>query len=156
MSRKSNNSKIINNKNIKNCTKLLTNKIQLHGKKNLASFIFKTAITVVKSSLKINVSTILNKVFLNISPIMEISKKRVGGSIYQIPKQISKARSLSIACRILVQESKKRPGRSFIKKLSEEIKDAYNNTGYVIKKKQEMDKLIDSNKVYTMIYLIFI
>jgi len=106
-----------------------------------------------KSSLKVNNKIILKKVFLNISPLMEVSKKRVGGSIFQIPKQISKARSLSIACRLLVQESRKRPGRNIIKKLGEEIKDAYINTGYAIKKKQELDKIIDSNKIYAMLFL---
>lgn len=145
-----------NNKKIKikktKLKNLIKNKILLHGKKNLANYITNTSITQAKKELKKeNKTTLIKKVFLNISPLTEIKRRRIGGSIYQVPCEISAKKSFSLGCKILIESARKRQGRNIIKKFSDEIKEAYNNTGNAVKKKEELTKLAESNKIFLSI-----
>jgi small subunit ribosomal protein S7 len=95
----------------------------------------------------------LNKAINNIKPSIELKTRRVGGSTYQIPIELSKSRSISLAIGFLIKCARKRPGKNMKIKLKNEIIDASNNTGNSIKKKEEIHKMAEANKVYTTIKL---
>lgn len=128
---------------------LIKNKLLLNGKKKLANYITNKSIMQAKQEIKKeSKTTLIKKVFLNISPLTEIKRRRIGGSIYQVPCEISAKKSFSLGCKILIQAARKRQGRNIIKKMTEEIKEAYNNTGNAVKKKEELTKLAESNKIF--------
>jgi small subunit ribosomal protein S7 len=127
---------------------MLINKILLNGKKSLAQRIFYESIKRVKESIKADPMNILEKAISNATPIVELKSRRVGGATYQVPIEIKKERGISIALTFLIKSARKRPGKSMITKLGNEIIDAYNNTGNSVKKKEELHKMSETNKAF--------
>lgn len=156
MSRKKQNIKRINNPDpIYNSeiAQMIINKILLKGKKTLAQNIFYETMTKIKIENKQEPVEILHKAINNIKPSIELKTKRVGGSTYQVPTELSKIRSIYIAVGLLVKCARKRPGKNMKIKLKNEIIDASNNLGSSVKKKEEIHKMAEANKVYTTIKL---
>jgi small subunit ribosomal protein S7 len=132
---------------------MIINKLLLKGKKTLAQNIFYETMDKIKSENKQEPMEVLNKAINNIKPNIELKTKRVGGSTYQVPIEINRTRSICIAIRFLIKSARKRPGKNMRIKLKNEIIDASNNTGNSIKKKEEIHKMAEANKVYTTIKL---
>ncbi|XP_032746471.1 30S ribosomal protein S7-like [Rattus rattus] len=85
----------------------------------------------------------------NIAPSIELKKRKIGGSNYQVPVESSPERKQTLALRFLVQYSRKRTERTIVEALANEIIDAYNNTGLSIKRKNEIIKTAESNKAFS-------
>ena len=129
----------------------IINKILMRGKKNLAQKIFYETMDDIKNELKQEPIEILNKAVNNLKPSIELKSRRIGGSTYQIPVEIKKERSISLAINFLIKCARKRPGKNMTTKLKNEIIDASNNIGNSIKRKEEIHKMAEANKVYTTI-----
>nr|YP_009538711.1 ribosomal protein S7 [Lepocinclis ovum]AYQ93745.1 ribosomal protein S7 [Lepocinclis ovum] len=127
---------------------MLINKILCNGKKSLAQKILYESIKKVKESIKADPLEILEKAITNATPIVELKSRRVGGATYQVPIEIKKERGTSIALTFLIKAARKRPGKSMITKLGNEIIDAYNNTGNSVKKKEELHRMAETNKAF--------
>lgn len=84
----------------------------------------------------------------NATPVVEVKSRRVGGATYQVPVEIKTEKGNSLAIKFIVKSARKRPGKSMILKLSNEIIDAFNNTGNSIKKKEEIHKMAEANKAF--------
>lgn len=124
------------------------NKILLKGKKNTAQFIFYECMKKIKETTKKDPLEVLQKAITNITPLIELKSKRVGGATYQIPIEIKQDRGTSLALSILIKSARNRTGRSMISKLYLEIIDAYNNVGTSVKKRDEIHKQADANKAF--------
>ena len=85
----------------------------------------------------------------NVTPLLEVRPRRVGGSTYQVPMEVRPERRVSLALRWLVQAARARNGRSFAEKLAAELVDAYNNTGAAVRKKEEVHRMAEANKAYS-------
>ena len=85
----------------------------------------------------------------NVTPLMEVRPRRVGGSTYQVPMEIRADRRRSLGLRWLVQATRSRSGRSTIDKLTNELMDAYNNTGAAVRRKEEVHRMAEANKAYS-------
>lgn len=127
---------------------MIINKTLLEGKKNIAQHIFYESMKKVKESIKQDPIETLNKAIINITPVVELKSRRIGGATYQVPLEIDPNRGTSLALRFLIKAARNRPGRSMIIKLGNEIIDAYNNTGSAVKKKEELHKQAESNKSF--------
>lgn len=127
----------------------LINKILIDGKKTIAQRIVYGALQNIKNYTKKNPLEILGKAIKNIAPKIELKSKKVRGATYKIPVEIKITRSRSLALKFLVKSARKRPGRSMIVKVGNEILDAYNNTGTSVKKKDEIYKIAEANKAFT-------
>ena len=127
---------------------LLINKILLKGKKTIAQKIFYQSMTKIKESMNQDSLEILRQAVINITPRLEVKARRVGGSTYQVPLEVKTERGTSLALRWLVKSARSRHGNEMVSKLSNEIIDAYNNTGVSIRKKEEMHKMAEANKAF--------
>lgn len=83
----------------------------------------------------------------NIRPKLEVKSRRVGGTTYQVPLEIPFERQQSLAFRWLVTAARSRRG-SMNENLAAEILDAYNNTGVVVKKKDDMHRMAQANRAF--------
>jgi small subunit ribosomal protein S7 len=126
----------------------LINNVMLHGKKALAQSIVYDSIDVVKGKLKEDPLKIVLKAIENVRPHVETRSRRVGGATYQVPMDVRKERSYSLALRWLVQHARDRAGKSFQDKLVGELMDAYNMKGGAIKKKETVHKMAESNRAF--------
>ena len=126
----------------------LTNMIMTSGKKSLAQRIVYGAFEKVSEKLQKGdpVDTLLGAME-NIRPKLEVKSRRVGGATYQVPVEISFERQQSLALRWMVAASRARRG-AMRDNLAAEIIDAYNNTGSVVKKKDDTHKMAQANRAF--------
>ncbi len=135
---------IYNNKVI---TKLI-NQVMLDGKKAIAEGIVYGSFDIIKDKLSVEPDKYFMQALENIKPLLETKARRVGGSNYQVPIEISPARQQTLAIRWLVTYARKRNEKSMEEKLANEIMDAYNSTGGAFKKKDDTHKMAESNKAF--------
>ncbi len=126
----------------------LTNRVMRCGKKSLARRIVYGAIERVSETLgKGDPMDFLLAALENIRPKLEVKSRRVGGATYQVPMEVPYQRQVGLAFRWLVQAANKRKGAMF-EGLANEIIDAYNNTGEVVKKKEEVHRMAQANRAF--------
>jgi len=80
---------------------------------------------------------IFEKAIKNASPVIEVKARRVGGSTYQVPVEVSDFRATNLSLRWIIRYAKQRIGRSMSIKLANEIIDTANDIGNTIKKKKK-------------------
>ena len=127
---------------------LLVTRILKSGKKNLAQNIVNGAFDIIKSKTNEDPLVIFEKAIRNASPIVEVKARRIGGSTYQVPIEVSSFRATNLALRWIIQYSRQRVGRTMSIKLASEIIDTANDIGNTIKKKEETHKMADANKAF--------
>lgn len=126
----------------------LINVIMLDGKKSVAQSIVYGAFEKVSENLgKGDPIDLLLGALENIRPKLEVKSRRVGGTTYQVPLEISFERQQSLAFRWLVTAARARRG-SMSANLAAEITDAYNNTGTVVKKKDDTHRMAQANRAF--------
>lgn len=126
----------------------LINVIMLDGKKSVAQKIVYGAFERVSEKLeKGDPTDLLLGALENIRPKLEVKSRRVGGATYQVPLEISFERQQSLAFRWLVTAARSRRG-SMRECLASEIIDAYNNTGTVVKKKDDTHRMAQANRAF--------
>jgi len=127
----------------------LVNTVMDKGKKSIAQRIVYGAIERVSEKLeKGDPTEILLGALENARPKLEVKSRRVGGATYQVPVEINFEKQQSLALRWMVQSARNRRGMPMREALAAEILDAYNNTGPVVKKKDETHKMAQANRAF--------
>ena len=127
------------------------NHLMLDGKKNTAYGVFYTALGVVDQKMKQDDKTSLDiwkQALDNITPLVEVKSKRIGGATFQVPTEIRADRKESIAMKNMINFARKRGGHSMAEKLAAEIMDAKNSAGGAFKKKEETHRMAEANKAF--------
>jgi small subunit ribosomal protein S7 len=91
---------------------------------------------------------VFNTAVKNVSPAVEVKSRRVGGANYQVPVEVRPERKTSLAFRWILDAVRKKKGKSTDKKLAEELMDAFNKTGSVIKKKDDTQRMAEANRAF--------
>ena len=124
------------------------NQIMVDGKKAIAEGIVYGSFDIIKEKLGVEPDQYFLQALENLKPLLETKARRVGGSNYQVPIEISPARQQTLAIRWLVTYARKRNEKSMEERLANEIMDAYNSTGGAYKKKDDVHKMAESNKAF--------
>ena len=128
-------------------TKLI-NRIMLDGKKGVAEKILYEAFDQVKTKTGEDPVSVFEKALENIKPQLEVKSKRVGGSNYQVPVEVSETRSQTLGLRWLVNYARLRNGHTMAQNLADEIIDASNGTGNAVKKREDTHRMAEANKAF--------
>ena len=126
----------------------LINKIMLDGKKGVAQRICYDAFDIVKEKTGQEPMEIFEKAMENIKPALEVKSRRVGGSNYQVPIEVTPARSQALGIRWLVTYSRARGGKGMAENLAAELIDASNGTGAAVKKREDTHRMAEANKAF--------
>jgi len=126
----------------------IVNKVMLHGKKSTAETIVYDAMKMVETKTGSEGLTTVKRAVDNVKPPLEVRSRRVGGATYQVPVEISFERQESLALRWIVAAAGARKGIPMRDALAAEIVDAYNNTGSVVKKKEDTHKMAQANRAF--------
>lgn len=127
---------------------LLINRILKSGKKTIAKKIVYQAFEIIEKKTNENPLSIFEKAIQNASPIVEVKARRVGGSTYQVPIEVSGFRATNLSLRWIIRYANQRVGRSMAIKLANEIIDTANEIGNTVKKKEETHKMAEANKAF--------
>jgi small subunit ribosomal protein S7 len=130
---------------------MLINRLLLKGKKTLAQQIFYQAMKKIEESTQQDPLEVLRQAVVNVTPLVEVKARRVGGSTYQVPLEVKADRGTSLALRWLIKSARTRSGREMVSKLSNEILDAFNNTGAAVRKREEIHRMAEANKAYAQL-----
>lgn len=133
--------------NSKVVTKLI-NQIMQDGKKGTAQKILYEAFDIVEKKTGKPALEVYQSALENIKPMLEVKSRRVGGSNYQVPIEVSEDRSQTLALRWLVNYAKNRNGKGMAINLANEIMDAANGTGGAVKKREDTHKMAEANKAF--------
>jgi small subunit ribosomal protein S7 len=124
------------------------NRMMNCGKRSTAQSAFYDALVILKDRTKQEPLDVFNKAVKNVTPLVEVKARRVGGSTYQVPVEVKQQRGFALATQWIIANSRKRPGRTFAERLSAELVDASNGTGASVKKKDETHKMAEANKAF--------
>jgi small subunit ribosomal protein S7 len=91
---------------------------------------------------------VMEEAVRNVSPVLEVKPRRVGGSTYQIPVEVPPSRRLSLTMRWLLGAARSRPGKSMAEKLANELMDAARGTGAAVKKKEDTHRMAEANRAF--------
>lgn len=127
----------------------LVNMIMERGKRTVAQRIVYTAFERVSEKIgKGDPVDLVIGALENVRPKLEVKSRRVGGATYQVPVEVSFERQQSLAFRWMVAAARKRKGVPMNEALADEIVDAYNNTGAIVKKKEETHRMAQANRAF--------
>tara|TARA_B100001123_G_scaffold438203_2_gene572605 strand:- start:31 stop:495 length:465 start_codon:yes stop_codon:yes gene_type:complete len=125
------------------------NNLMQGGKKSTAERIFYGAIKIIEDKTKKNGLDIFTKALENVSPVVEVKSKRIGGATYQVPVEVRDNRRSALAMRWIINYSKGRKGKTMADRLSAEILAASENEGSSVKKKEDTHKMAEANKAFS-------
>ena len=124
------------------------NRIMRRGKKSLAERIFYATLERIKERTNENPIETFQKALQNATPLLEVKARRIGGSTYQVPIEVKADRGFALASSWLIESAKKRGGKSFIDKLTNELMDASNGQGAACKKREYTHNMAEANKAF--------
>ncbi|CAC13602.1 30S RIBOSOMAL PROTEIN S7 [Mycoplasmopsis pulmonis] len=126
----------------------LVNTIMLDGKKSIAQNIVYSAFDIIKEKTGREPYEVFQEALNNITPLLEIRTRRIGGSNYQVPTEVSKRRQQTLSLRWLTNYARLRNEKTMDLRLANEIIDASNKTGGAIKKREDTHKMAEANRAF--------
>ncbi|MFW6126240.1 MAG: 30S ribosomal protein S7 [Chloroflexota bacterium] len=126
----------------------LTNKIMLRGKKGLAEQVVYEALDTVAERTRRDPVDALEQAIKNVTPLLEVKPRRVGGATYQVPVEVRPERGFSLCIRWLVLAARRRGGKSMADKLASEILDAMQRQGAAAKRREDTHRMAEANRAF--------
>jgi small subunit ribosomal protein S7 len=124
------------------------NKIMIDGKKSLAERIVYQALERAENQVRRPAVDVFDQALRNVTPVLEVKPRRVGGATYQVPVEIKGDRRTSLAMRWLVQSARSRSGKTMIDKLAGELVDAFQGQGATVKRRDDTHRMAEANKAF--------
>jgi small subunit ribosomal protein S7 len=125
------------------------NRVIRNGKKSVATTAVYDAMDLIEERAKRSGIEIFDLAIKNVSPVMEVKPRRVGGATYQVPMEVPPYRRFALAARWILQAAKARSGKSFAEKLAGELLDASTGQGSAMRKREEVHKMAEANRAFS-------
>jgi small subunit ribosomal protein S7 len=126
----------------------LVNKVLQRGKRSVSERIVYEALADIEKKTGSDPVSTLKRAVENVRPVLEVKSRRVGGATYQVPVEVRPRRATTLAIRWIVGYSRQRREKTMAARLSSEILDASNGIGAAIKRKDDLQKMAESNKAF--------
>jgi small subunit ribosomal protein S7 len=126
----------------------VVNKVLQRGKRSTAERIVYAALTEVERKTGSDPIPTLKRAVENERPAHEVKSRRVGGATYQVPVEVRPRRATTLAIRWIVGYSRQRREKTMAQRLASELLDASNGIGAAVKRKEDMQKMAESNKAF--------
>lgn len=126
----------------------MINKVMLDGKRSTAERIFYGAMSIIEKKTGEDPFKIFKQAIENVKPFMETKSRRVGGSTYQVPVEVSQRRRTSLGLRWIVNSSRGRGEKTMAERLAGELMDAFSSKGGAVRKKEEVHRMAEANRAF--------
>jgi small subunit ribosomal protein S7 len=123
------------------------NRLMTRGKKSTAQRVFYGAFDIITKQQR-DPLQIFDEAVKNVSPLLEVKSKRIGGANYQVPREVRGDRRLTLAIRWIIEAARAKKGKPMAQKLAEEFLAAAKNEGTAIKKKQDTHRMAEANRAF--------
>ncbi|MDH6366469.1 MULTISPECIES: 30S ribosomal protein S7 [unclassified Breznakia] len=126
----------------------LINKIMVDGKRGVAQTILYNAFDIIEVKTEKKPMEVFEAALENVMPMLELKARRVGGSNYQVPVEVSAERRLTLGLRWIVNYARLRNEKTMEQRLAAEIMDAAAGNGASVKKREDIHKMAEANKMF--------
>lgn len=126
----------------------LVNTIMQDGKRGTAQAILYGAFEMIKENTGREPMDVFGEAIENISPILEVKARRIGGQNYQVPIEVRPERRKALALRWLIQYARSRNEKTMVERLAKEIMDAAQGNGGSVKKREDTHRMAEANKAF--------
>jgi small subunit ribosomal protein S7 len=126
----------------------MINRVMKRGKRSVATKIMYDAFGLIEARMKRDPVEVFEQAIRNVSPVLEVKPRRVGGATYQVPVEVLPERRTSLAMRWILAAAIARPGKSMAEKLAGELMDAAENSGAAIRRKDETHRMAEANRAF--------
>lgn len=127
---------------------MFVNRMMYGGKKSTALGVMYAALDLVAERTKKDPIEVFETALRNVQPTVEVKPRRVGGSTYQVPVEVRSYRGITLAMRWIIQNARKRSGKSMAQKLAAELIDASTGQGASVKRKDETHRMAEANRAF--------
>ena len=130
----------------------LINVVMKCGKKNVARTIVYEAMDVLTKKMNGSQEKALElfeKAFENVVPFVEVRSRRVGGSVYQIPREVNPKRRQALGLRWIIQSAHTRSNKTMGQRLANELLEALDNKGGAVRKKVDVQRMAEANRAFS-------
>ena len=124
------------------------NQVMSNGKKTIAQKIVYGAFDLIKEQTKKDPLSVFKMAIQNVSPVLEVKPKRVGGATYQVPMEVKGNRKLSLAMKWMINSANDKKGKAMKFKLADELIEASENKGNAVRKKENAHKMAEANRAF--------
>jgi small subunit ribosomal protein S7 len=118
------------------------------GKKSVAERVLYDCFDIIQEKSKKDPLEVFNLAMKNVSPVVEVKSRRIGGANYQIPVEVRGDRRQALAMRWIIGAAQSRKGKPMREKLAQELMEASENQGAAIKKKEDVHRMADANRAF--------
>jgi len=125
------------------------NMLMQDGKKSVAEKIVYDALDHIKSRGATDPVLTLETALDNVRPVVEVKSRRVGGATYQVPVEVRPERRNTLAMRWLIDASRKRSEKTMSQRLGAEAREAAENRGSAVKKREDTHRMAEANKAFS-------
>jgi small subunit ribosomal protein S7 len=127
----------------------LISRVMVSGKKSVAESIVYSAIDLLNEKTEtVDPLELFHRAIDNAKPKVEVKARRVGGATYQVPLEVSSARSESLAMRWIVGYARGRKGQPMHRALANELKEASQGQGSSVRKRDDVHKQAQANRAF--------
>lgn len=127
----------------------MINRIMIKGKKSTAAKQMYAALEIIAERTGADPLETFTAALKNVSPMMEVRPRRVGGATYQVPMEVDPSRRKTLAMRWIITAARQRPGKSFGEKLANELTDAAANSGAAFRRREEAHRMAEANRAFS-------
>ena len=126
----------------------IINKVLRDGKKSVAERVVYDALERIRDRTGRDPVQVTEEAIRNVTPLIEVKSRRVGGATYQVPVEVRNDRRTALAMRWLVSFSRRRGEKSMVERLAAELVEAAQGRGAAVKKREDTHKMADANKAF--------
>ncbi len=126
----------------------IVNKVLQRGKRSTAERIVYDALDIIKEKTGAEPVATLKRAMENVKPALEVKSRRVGGATYQVPVEVPPKRANTLSIRWVVGYARQRREKTMAERMANELLDASNGIGASMKRKEDLQKMAESNKAF--------
>lgn len=124
------------------------NYVMERGKKTVASKVVYGALSNIEAEMKTDPKVVFEQAIRNVSPMVEVKGRRIGGANYQVPMEVQEPRKTTLGMKWVIDAARSKKGRPMAQKLATELMEAFNKMGTAIKKREDVHKMAEANKAF--------
>ena len=125
-----------------------TNRLLMGGKKTVAQSAIYKALSLLENETNRPGLEVFEQAIRNVTPVLEVKPRRVGGATYQVPVEVRTERRLSLAMRWIITAARSRTGRPISERLFQELLEASRGQGAAVRRREELHRMAEANRAF--------
>jgi small subunit ribosomal protein S7 len=126
----------------------LVNKVLKDGKKSIAEHVVHGALERIRDRTGRDPVQVMEEAVRNVTPVLEVKSRRVGGATYQVPIEVPSRRGRTLAIRWITRFARERREKQMSERLANELLDALGSQGGAFKRKDDLYRMAQANRAF--------